>query len=75
MEISAVSDIPALDAWLKEHSLNGHWNHEGEREDFQAALWKWDDIHSGLMKAAELVPMDATGGGRFRCAYRACATG
>ena len=47
MEITSVSDVPALDTWLKERNLNGHWHHDGERADYQATLWKWDDIFSG----------------------------
>jgi len=61
VDLTTVGDIPGLDAWLKERNLNGHWNHDAEREQFKPFLWKWDDIRDGLMKATELVPMDATG--------------
>jgi gentisate 1,2-dioxygenase len=61
MDIKTVDDIGGLDAWLKERNLNGHWNHDERREQFTPSIWKWADIHEGLMKATELVPMDATG--------------
>ncbi len=62
MDISSVSSIGELDAWLRERHLGGHWQGAmGEREQFKATLWKWDDIHAGLMKATEVVPMEDTG--------------
>ena len=61
MDIKTVENIPALDTWLKERNLNGHWNHDERREQFTPFMWKWDDIREGLMKASELVPMDETG--------------
>jgi len=61
VEIDSVTNIAGLDAWLKERNLNGHWHHDGERQEFDPCLWKWGDIYAGLTKAAELVPMDATG--------------
>jgi len=61
VEIDSVTSIAGLDTWLKERNLNGHWHHDGERQEFDPCLWKWGDIYAGLTKAAELVPMDATG--------------
>ena len=62
MEITGVSNIGELDAWLKERHLGGHWQGAmAEREQFKPTLWKWDDIYAGLMKATDIVPMEETG--------------
>jgi|SRR5579871_1016026 len=53
--------LAELDQWLAERNLNGHWNHDRENVPFTPYVWKWADIHEGLMAAAEVVPMDATG--------------
>ena len=53
--------IADLDRWLAERHLNGHWNHDGERQEFTPYIWKWADIHEGLMEATRVVPMDETG--------------
>ncbi len=54
-------EIADLDRWLADRNLNGHWNHDGARVEFTPFIWKWADIYEGLMQAAEVVPMDATG--------------
>ena len=53
--------IADLDRWLAERHLNGHWNHDGERQEFTPYIWKWADIYEGLMEATRVVPMDETG--------------
>lgn len=61
MDLASVKDIEGLDSWLEERNLNGHWRREGVRDEFKPFVWKWEEISAGLMKACELVPMDATG--------------
>jgi len=62
VEIDNVQDVNALDTWLAERNLNGHWNHADEdRSVFRPFIWKWSEISTGLTKATELVPMDETG--------------
>jgi len=62
MDITNVNNVEALDGWLNERNLGGHWRGlAGERLEFKPFLWKWNDIYPGLMKAAQLVPMEDTG--------------
>lgn len=61
LDIKGVNERTDLDEWLAERHLNGHWNGMGERAKFTPYVWRWDDIYTGLMKAAEVVPMDDTG--------------
>jgi 1-hydroxy-2-naphthoate dioxygenase len=60
-------DIAELDRWLDERNLNGHWKGMGERAEFRPYLWRWSDIHEGLMIACDAVPMDATGRRTIQC--------
>src|SRR2546425_558617 len=46
MDIKTVDDIPALDTWLKERNLNGHWNHDERREQFTPFIWNWHDHYN-----------------------------
>lgn len=54
-------DLAALDRWLDEHNMNGHWQRQHGMGQFQPYLWRWSDIYHGLMVATEVVPMDQTG--------------
>jgi len=62
MDIGEITEVPQLNAWLKERNLGAHWDHsDREHADFRPFLWKWSDIHAGLMKSTEIVPMEMTG--------------
>ena len=55
--------IEELNDWLHEHNLSGLWTGPAGSDQPTPFLWKWTDIHRGLMAATELVPLD-TGGRR-----------
>ena len=68
MDIGAITEIPALDSWLAERNLGGSWQRWTGRPpqvpafpSYPPFLWKWADIHYGLMMAGRLVSMDQTG--------------
>jgi gentisate 1,2-dioxygenase len=49
-----------LEARLKDASLRGAWQREAKEkeEDVKPWLWRWRDIHSNLIEAGELIPID-----------------
>jgi len=51
---------PELDDWLAERHMQGHWKHMARLPEAKPYLWRWEDIHAGLMKATEVVPMSDT---------------
>jgi 1-hydroxy-2-naphthoate dioxygenase len=55
-----LGDMNALNQWLAERSLGGHWDAHHPLPTPKPHLWKWADIWEGLQAAGELVPMDAT---------------
>jgi len=57
----SITQLSDLDQWLAERNLNGHWNKRPRFPEMKSYLWKWADIHEGLTRACELVPMDKTG--------------
>lgn len=64
MDISSVREISDLNDWLQAHHLRGFWEMIGEQTrppEFKPFLWKWEDVYTGLTKAAEIVFMDDTG--------------
>lgn len=54
------AQLSDLDQWLAERHLNGHWNKRPRFPQMKSYLWQWADIHEGLLRACELVPMDQT---------------
>ncbi|HLG70300.1 MAG TPA: cupin domain-containing protein [Chloroflexota bacterium] len=58
--IQDVKDAPGLDSWLAERHMQGHWKHMSRQPEGKPYLWRWEDIHAGLMKATEVVPMSDT---------------
>ena len=57
MNIAEVTDVESFDRWLAERSLSGLWGRE-RAGDFKPWLWKWDDIHTALVKAGEVIGLD-----------------
>jgi gentisate 1,2-dioxygenase len=51
--------IKALDEWLAERSLGGHWQHRQRPVKLRPQVWPWQDIHAGLMEAGEAVRLGA----------------
>ena len=45
---------------LAERHMQGHWKHMARVPEAKPYLWRWEDIHAGLMKATEVVPMSDT---------------
>ena len=54
-------ELADLNQWLAERNLGGHWTRVPTQGEFKPYLWKWKDIHEGLMMANDLVPMEKTG--------------
>jgi gentisate 1,2-dioxygenase len=57
MDIAEVKDVESFDKWLAERNLSGLWGRE-RSGDFKPWLWKWDDIHTALEKAGEVIGLD-----------------
>jgi gentisate 1,2-dioxygenase len=55
-----IADAAALDSWLDQRHMQGHWKHMARGPEAKPYLWRWEDIYAGLMKATELVPMSDT---------------
>jgi gentisate 1,2-dioxygenase len=52
-------ELEDFNRWLAERNMGGMWNmNRGSAEEVKPCLWKWDDIHTALTTAAELVPID-----------------
>ena len=49
-----------LNARIKKASLRGAWQREPKekKEDVKPWLWRWREIHSNLIEAGELIPID-----------------
>ncbi len=49
-----------LNAKVRNASLKGAWQREPkkEKQDVKPWLWRWRDIHSNLLQAGELIPID-----------------
>lgn len=60
MDLSAIYDTNDLNVWLKERDLGGYWDMDEPGKALTAKLWKWDDLHNGITKACEVVPMEQT---------------
>jgi 1-hydroxy-2-naphthoate dioxygenase len=56
-----VNTVDELNAWLTEHNLAGLWTGTAGSDQLTPHLWKWSDIHHGVMAATELVPIDSGG--------------
>jgi len=53
MDISEVTDIEGYKQWMAERHMKGHFDREGELDDFEPWLWKWDDVYAALTKGAD----------------------
>lgn len=53
--------IEELNEWLAEHNLAGLWTGTTGTDQLTPYLWKWSEIHRGVMAATELVPIAAGG--------------
>ena len=53
--------LDELNQWLHDHQLHGLWTGTIPEQPLTPYLWKWGDIHQGLMAASELVNIDAGG--------------
>jgi 1-hydroxy-2-naphthoate dioxygenase len=53
--------LAELDRWLAERNLRGFWNQPHGGASMKPHLWKWADVHEGIQRAIEIVPMDKTG--------------
>ena len=53
--------IDELDRWLAERNLSGFWSQQHGGTPMKPYLWKWVDIHEGIKRAIDVVPMDQTG--------------
>ncbi len=53
--------IDELDRWLAERNLSGFWSQQHGGAPMKPYLWKWADIHEGIKRAIDVVPMDQTG--------------
>jgi gentisate 1,2-dioxygenase len=53
--------IAELDQWLAERNLAGFWNQPHGGATMKPYLWKWADVHEGIKRAIDIVPMDKTG--------------
>lgn len=55
--------VDELNGWLRAHNLAGLWTGTAGSDQLTPHLWKWSEIHEGIMAASELVRID-TGGRR-----------
>ena len=53
--------VAELDQWLAERNLSGFWNQPHAAAPMKAYHWKWADVHEGIKRAIDIIPMDQTG--------------
>src|SRR5947207_3434226 len=60
---SVATDLDELNRWMLAHRMQGFWTQQmgGPGSHIKPYVWKWTDVHAGLMKAAELVPAAESG--------------
>jgi gentisate 1,2-dioxygenase len=59
----ADTSLEDLSQWMRAHHLHGYWMQDGGGPGPQRGphLWKWADVHAGLVKAGGLVPVGPSG--------------